>query len=129
MIESALVWLVQRPVVARALLLLLAALAVVLVAMAVWLKVITLQRDNIRLQVADLSRVIELQNSKVVQWQEQAARQERYTRQAQAEAARVRAESSRRLENLIAAIVPDHCAGAMAWAGTEAANLARGWAQ
>lgn len=127
MIESALVWLVQRPVVARALLLILAALAVVLVAMAVWLKVVTLQRDNIRLQVADLSRVIELQNSKVVQWQEHAARQERYTRQAQAEAARVRAESSRRLENLLAAIVPDDCAGAMAWAGVEAANLARGW--
>lgn len=127
MIESALVWLVQRPVVARALLILLAALAVALVVLAVWLRIVTLQRDNIRLQVADLSRVIELQNSKVAQWQEHAARQEHYTRQAQAEAARVRSESSRRLERLLAAIVPNDCAGAVAWAGAEASNLARGW--
>lgn len=128
-LDQVLIWLAQRPIVARALLIAVAVLLLLSTALGLRLRIVTLQRDNARLQVDDLGAVISFQNGKVAEWKAAADRQADQVRQAQQAADRARIVARQRLARLQALPVPTDCSGAIAWGAVQARELVKGWTQ
>lgn len=70
---------------------------------------------------------IATQNQAVLQWKDEGEKAKRQAEQAQAAAARTKAESIRRIAQLRSEPVPADCIEATAWAAGKAKGLAGGW--
>jgi len=104
-----------------------AALVLVVIVLTIWLQLSRAGLATAKAQNETLTTKISTQNQAVRKWKEEGERAREQALAAQQAAAKVRAESNRRIAELQVEQVPTDCTGAVKWAAGKATVLVEAW--
>lgn len=104
-----------------------AALVLIVIILAVWLQIDRARLAAVKAQNETLATKLISQNQAIRQWQEEGEKARKQAEAAQQAAAKIRADSNRRIAKLQAEQVPVDCTEATQWAAGKAVELVEGW--
>jgi len=104
-----------------------AALALIVIVLAVWLQIDRARLAAVKAQNETLATKLASQNQAVRQWMEEGEQAKKQAQAAQQAAAKIRADSNRKIAKLQAEQVPADCVEATQWAAGKAKELTEAW--